>query len=109
MPGYACTGHHVLSQFFGGNVAGETSEIIPDTTVEHPADSFQGLPDAHAIVKQMSTKTKARENRAPQLQVGSVGDDKAAAFLHKPCSHDHLNVRRGLTFVGSMAVASPIA
>jgi hypothetical protein len=47
---------------------------------------FQGLPDAHAIVKQMSTKIKARENRAPQLQVGSVGDDKAAAFLHKPCS-----------------------
>jgi hypothetical protein len=68
-------------------VAGETSAIIPDTTtVKHPADSLQGLPDANAIVKQISTKTKSRENRAPQLQVCSVGDDKAAAFLHKPCN-----------------------
>ncbi len=39
-------------------VAGETSAIIPDTTDEHPADSFQGLPDARAIVKHKSTKTK---------------------------------------------------
>jgi hypothetical protein len=38
--------------------AGETSAIISDTTVEHPADSFQGLPDAHAIVKHLSTKQR---------------------------------------------------
>jgi len=32
-------------------VARETSAITSDSTVEHLADSFQGLPDAHAIVK----------------------------------------------------------
>jgi hypothetical protein len=32
--------------------------ITPGSNVVHLADSFQGLPDAHAIVKYSSTKTK---------------------------------------------------
>jgi hypothetical protein len=42
---------HCLHSTVG--VAGETSAIIPDTTVAHLADSFQGLPDAHAIVSKV--------------------------------------------------------
>jgi hypothetical protein len=39
-------------------IAGGNSAIIPGSTVVHLADSLQGLPDAHAIVKYSSTKTK---------------------------------------------------
>jgi hypothetical protein len=41
-----------------GIIAGETSAKTPDSTVEHLADSFQGLPNAHSIMKYTSTKTK---------------------------------------------------
>jgi len=40
-------------------VAGGTFATISDSTVEHLADSFLGLPDAHAIVKHMIPKSKS--------------------------------------------------
>ena len=32
--------------------------MTSDSDVEHPADSFQGLPDAHATVKHLTPKSK---------------------------------------------------
>jgi hypothetical protein len=39
-------------------VAGRTPATTLDATVEHQADNFQGLPDAHAIAKSTSMKYK---------------------------------------------------
>ena len=36
-----------------------TSAIISDSTVANLADSFMGLPDAHAIGKQLTPKSEA--------------------------------------------------
>jgi hypothetical protein len=36
----------------------ETSAMISDLAVAHLADSFQGLPDAHATVKHLIPKSK---------------------------------------------------
>jgi hypothetical protein len=44
-------------------VARGTSATISDSTVEHLADSFQGLPDAYAIGKNLTPKSKVRSTR----------------------------------------------